>query len=104
MISSLLLSFALAGQCGPSGCPYRPRPQQFAIPQPVVQAPAPDWGWHLIRYQGSTAWIWGYHLDPQTIYSTSTPLPIQKPDPIPQAPDPIPQAPDVIPQPPTRAQ
>ena len=74
MIVSLLLSLAMAGQCGPAGCPYRPH---AVLPHPAtVQIPSLDWGWHLINYKGSTAWIWGYHLDAQTICSYATPVPI----------------------------
>jgi hypothetical protein len=99
LIYSLLLGLVLSGQCGPQGCPYRPRPIIAPAPPVPAPAPAPDWGWHLISYQGSTAWIWGYHLDAFTITSNFTPVLVKAPEPIPQAPDPIPQAPDPIPQP-----
>jgi hypothetical protein len=61
MASSLLLSLAMLGQCGPWGC-SRP-----VAPQPIVQAPAPDWGWYQVVYGGRIVWVWGYHTDPTTI-------------------------------------
>ena len=93
MISSLLLGLAVAGQCGPAGCSYMPRLETVALPTPIIQAPALDWGWHQIIYEDRVAWAWGYHVDPFTIQC------YQLPDPIPQPREPIPQAPDPIPQP-----
>jgi hypothetical protein len=87
MISSLLFTLAIAGQFSqPTTDNWQPTTiRVIASPRLqrellVLQAPALDWGWHQVAYEGRIAWVWGHHLDPHTIRC------YQLPDPIPQAP------------------
>jgi hypothetical protein len=77
MISSLILSLALVGQCGPGGCPYRPTVEILPVPQTLMQVSNLDWGWHQVIYQGGIRWAWGYHIAPFTIacYRFDDPIP-----------------------------